>query len=53
MEDLTHSAFSTRPPYKLSFTGDQRGSRVYVCLCWENTRGEKGPWNAISSAVVP
>ncbi len=52
-EDLTHSAFSTRSPYKLAFTGDQRGSRVYVCLRWENTRGEKGPWSAISSAVVP
>jgi hypothetical protein len=50
---LARAAFSTRSPYKLSFTGDERGSRVYICLRWENTRGEKGPWSAISSAVVP
>jgi hypothetical protein len=51
--DLLHSAFDTRSPYTLEFTGDQRGKTVYIALCWENTRGEKGPWSDIVSAIIP
>jgi hypothetical protein len=30
-----------------------RGKTVYFCLCWENNRGEKGPWSEIVFAVIP
>ncbi|WP_062429633.1 hypothetical protein [Treponema endosymbiont of Eucomonympha sp.] len=50
---LTHSAFSTRSPHTLVFSGDERGKTAYICLRWENTTGEKGPWGEISSAIVP
>jgi hypothetical protein len=53
VEDLIHSAFDTHTPFTLEFTGDQRGKTVYFALCWENTRGEKGPWSPIQSAIVP
>jgi hypothetical protein len=52
-EDLTHSAFDTRTPFNLEFRGDERGQTVYFCLRWENTRGEKGPWSEIQSAIIP
>jgi hypothetical protein len=52
-EDLSASDFATRSPRAFSFTGDQQGRRVYFCLRWENNRGEKGPWGAIISAVIP
>jgi hypothetical protein len=51
--DFTHSSFDTRSPFTLEFTGEQRGKTVYFCLRWENTRGEKGPWSEIVSAIVP
>ena len=53
IDDLVHSSFDTRTPFTLQFDEDQRGKTVYFCLCWENTRGEKGPWSEIVSAIIP
>ncbi|MDR3194200.1 MAG: hypothetical protein LBT76_02770 [Tannerella sp.] len=53
VEDLTHSAFATRTPFALEFDENERGRTVYFCLRWENTRGEKGPWSEIGSAIIP
>jgi hypothetical protein len=50
---LIRSAFDTRTPFTLEFEGHERGKTVYFCLCWENTRGEKGHWSEIQSAVIP
>jgi hypothetical protein len=52
-DDLRHSAFDTRSPFRLSFRGEDRGKTVWFCLRWENNRGEKGPWSEIVSAVIP
>jgi hypothetical protein len=51
--NLTSSSFDTRTPFTIEFQGHERGKTVYFCLCWENTRGEKGPWSEIQSAIVP
>jgi hypothetical protein len=51
--ELIHSSFDTHTPLTLEFAGHERGKTVYFCLCWENTRGEKGPWSEIQSAVIP
>jgi hypothetical protein len=51
--ELIHSSFDTRTPFTLEFQGHERGKTVYFCLCWENTRGEKGPWSEIQSAIIP
>jgi hypothetical protein len=53
INDLANSSFDTRSPFTLTFDETQRGLTVYFCLCWENTRGEKGPWGEIMSAVIP
>ncbi|MDR1384857.1 MAG: hypothetical protein LBJ67_13570 [Planctomycetaceae bacterium] len=53
VDDLIHSSFDTHTPFTLDFNGTQRGQTVYFCLRWENTRGEKGPWSEITSAIVP
>lgn len=52
-EDLFNSSFATRTPSTFVFTGDKQGQRVFFCLRWENGKGEKGPWGALVSAVVP
>jgi hypothetical protein len=52
-DDLPHSAFDTRSPFRIEFRGEDRGKTVRFCLRWENTRGVKGPWSEIVSAIVP
>ena len=49
---LTNSTFDTRTPYTLVFDDEQRGKTVWICARWENTRGEKGPWGDMESAIV-
>jgi hypothetical protein len=51
--ELTQSIFDTRTPLTLTFTGEQRGMILYFAARWENTRGEKGPWNAIQWVIIP
>jgi hypothetical protein len=53
VEDLSNSSFTTRTPYTFVFTSDKQGQRVYFCLRWENSKGDKGPWGALTSAVIP
>ena len=53
VEDLQNSSFDTRTPYTLEFSDAQRGKTVWLSLRWENTRGEKGPWCEMISAIVP
>ncbi|MDR1746891.1 MAG: hypothetical protein LBR49_06425 [Tannerella sp.] len=52
-DELTNSVFDTHTPLTLTFRGADRGRRVYFFLRWENTRGVKGPWSMVYSAVVP
>lgn len=53
IDELIHSSFDTHTPFILDFDENQRGKTVYFCLRWENTRGEKGPWSEIISAIIP
>jgi hypothetical protein len=50
---LTRSALATRTPHVLEFTEEERGKTVYVAICWQNEKGQKGPWSEIESAIVP
>lgn len=50
---LTRSTLATRTPHTLEFTEEERGKTVYVAICWQNEKGEKGPWSEIESAIVP
>ena len=52
-DELLHSNIDTNSPFTLSFEHDQRGKTLYFALRWENTRGEKGPWSEILSAIIP
>jgi hypothetical protein len=51
--ELTHSAFDTRTPAQLVFSGEQRGKTLYFALRWENNKGDKGPWSVIYNAIIP
>ena len=53
VEALTNSSFDTRSPYTLEFDDSHRAKTLWICLRWENTRGEKGPWGEMISAIIP
>ncbi|MDR1645789.1 MAG: hypothetical protein LBS05_08225 [Tannerellaceae bacterium] len=50
---LTHSLFDTASPVTLAFDTKDASRSIYITLRWENTRGLKGPWSEISTAVIP
>lgn len=51
--ELINAEFDTASPFTLSFQGHERGKTLYYALRWESTRGEKGPWGEIYTAIVP
>jgi hypothetical protein len=53
IDEMVHSSFDTHTPFTLTFDENQRGKTVYMCLCWENTRGQKGPWSEIKNSNIP
>jgi hypothetical protein len=50
---LLHSLFTGRTPYHFEFQEEERGKTVYFCLCWQNGKGQRGPWSEIQSAIIP
>jgi hypothetical protein len=50
---LYRSAFSTRTPFQMEFTDEERGKIFSFAIRWENTRGEKGHWSEIYTVMVP
>ncbi|MDR1984036.1 MAG: hypothetical protein LBQ28_04340 [Prevotellaceae bacterium] len=53
VSELVNTGFDTHTPFTLEFNESERGQTVWFCLRWENTRGEKGPWSEIVSAIIP
>jgi hypothetical protein len=53
VEELVHSNFDIRSPFELMFDESERSKTGYLCLRWESTRGEKGPWREIVMAIIP
>jgi hypothetical protein len=53
ISQLIHSVFDTDSPLDLEFTEEERGKTVWFAIRWENTRGQKGPWSEIYSAIIP
>jgi hypothetical protein len=50
---LSEFAKFTVKPYTLRFDETERGKTVYVALCWQNQRGQLGPWTGMQSTIVP
>ena len=53
VEDLVNAKLDTASPFTVNFEENQRGKKVYICLAWQNTKGEIGPWSEIGAAIIP
>jgi hypothetical protein len=52
-EDMQLVELVTRSPHTLEYTSADRGKTVWYASRWVNTRGGKGSWSEIVSAIVP
>jgi hypothetical protein len=50
---LSRSVLATRTPHILEFAEEERGKTVYIAICWQNEKGQRGPWSEIENAIVP
>ena len=53
VEMLKSTILDTKTPIVLKFNESDRQKTAYICLAWQNMRGEMGPWSKITSAVIP
>jgi hypothetical protein len=52
-EDLRHSVFRRKTTEVFDYEEGDRGKRVYYAACYENAKGESGPWSDIVEAIIP
>jgi len=50
--ELNYTAICTGNYYLAKYDGNQVGLTVYYRLRWVNTRGERGPWGCVISAMI-
>jgi hypothetical protein len=53
LDMLVNSSVDTNSPLTLEFDDKQRGLALCYALRWENTRGEKGPFGAVTQVIIP
>ena len=51
-EEMQLVELATRSPHTLKYATTERSHTAWYALRWINTRGEKGPWSEIVSAVI-
>jgi hypothetical protein len=52
-KDLHESRFSRRKKEGFIFQPQDSGKRLFLCVRYENSKGQAGPWCPIFSAVIP
>jgi len=52
-DNLPHSVLATRTPHTLELTAADRGKTVYFAVCWQNEKGQRGPFSEVGSTIVP
>jgi hypothetical protein len=52
-EELPHSHFTRRKRDLIEFPYDNSGKQCFVCIRYENGKGEAGPWGPMVSSFIP
>ncbi len=52
-DDYEFVAVDTKTPYLMEFDPAQAGQTAHWVARWVNTRGERGPWSDVVSAIIP
>jgi hypothetical protein len=51
--DLRHTVFRVKTTEVFDYEEGDRGKRVFYAACYENAKGEAGPWSDIIEAIIP
>ena len=52
-EDLRYSVFRRKVVEVFDYPEESRGKKVFYAACYENAKGEAGPWSDIIEAIIP
>jgi hypothetical protein len=52
-EELPQSHFTRRKRDQIEFEFDESGMIAYICIRYENSKGDKGPWGPMVNSVIP
>ncbi|MDR1867120.1 MAG: hypothetical protein LBQ77_02495 [Treponema sp.] len=50
--DLPKTQFSRKTSYTVIFTEADKGKTVYYATCYENSKGQTGPWSPVTEAII-
>ncbi|EIP97021.1 hypothetical protein OpiT1DRAFT_05582 [Opitutaceae bacterium TAV1] len=53
IDEMHLVALALHSPYRAVYPSAQQNQRVWYAFRWVSTRGEKGPWSEIISAIIP
>jgi hypothetical protein len=51
-EDLPKSKFSRKTSYVVTHTEADKAKTVYYAACYENGKGDTGPWSPVEEAII-
>ena len=51
--NLPNTLLATHSPYTMEFEEDERGKVLYIALCWQSEKGQRGPWSNIEKTFIP
>ncbi|MDR2246651.1 MAG: hypothetical protein LBE17_14365, partial [Treponema sp.] len=49
---LPNSRFSRKTSHVVQHTEEDKGKTAYYATCYENSKGEMGPWSPVEEAVI-
>ena len=52
-EELPHSHFTRRKRDLIEFPYDNSGKQCFICIRYENGKGDAGPWGPMVSSFIP
>jgi hypothetical protein len=50
--DLSKSRYSGKMTFTISHSEADKGKPVYYSVCYENARGDQGPWSPVEEAFI-
>jgi hypothetical protein len=50
--DMTKGRFSRKTALVITHTGADRGQPVFYSVCYENDKGDQGPWSLVEEALI-
>jgi hypothetical protein len=52
-ENFQHHLLTTKTLYRMTFTEENRGKKLFLTAQWQNKKGQTGPWSEIICTIIP